>query len=224
MRVDYALQRLNMVESQVRPNDLTDRRIVHAMMSVAREAFLPERLHGVAYGDGELMLTPPETGDGGRQVLAPRTVAHLLQELDVSGDDVALLVGAGCGYEAALLAHLVQTVVAVEADRTLAAGAERALADQDVSNVVVVAGALDAGYAGEGPYDAIMINGAVDDVGAELLDQLKDGGKLVGLRRRDGVTRVACWQRDGEQFSDVDLMVAAGCVLEPFERKAAFVF
>ena len=222
--VDFKLQRLNMVESQVRPSDLTDRRITAAMLATAREAFLPQMLHGVAYSDGELVLPAAEAGGYGRSMLAPRTVAQMIQALELESGDVVLLVGAGSGYEAALLADMVQTVVGVECDAALAAAAEAALQEQDVSNAVIVQGPLDAGFMKEGPFDAIMINGGVDAVGDALLDQLKDGGRLVAVRRQAGVTRLARWQRVGERFSVVEYGAAAASVLPGFGVEPAFVF
>ncbi|MGI9475134.1 MAG: protein-L-isoaspartate O-methyltransferase family protein, partial [Hyphomicrobiaceae bacterium] len=112
--VDFAEQRLNMVESQVRPNDLTDRRITSAMLEVAREAYLPAALQGVAYSDGELSLAAIEGAMTDRLVLSPRTIAQMIQALDLEARDVVLLIGTGSGYEAALLSLIAQTVVCIE--------------------------------------------------------------------------------------------------------------
>jgi len=220
--VDFALQRLNMVESQVRPSELTDRRIANAMLEVARERFLPAALQGVAYSDGELMLG--DDGRAARQMLAPRTVAQMLQSLDVSGDDIVLLIGAGAGYEAALVAKMAQTVVVVESDEALADAADKALSEDDASNAVVVGGALADGCASEGPFDTILINGGVESVPVALLDQLKDGGRLVAIRRHDGVSRLVRWQRVGEQYSLTEFGAAAANVLPAFATEPSFVF
>jgi protein-L-isoaspartate(D-aspartate) O-methyltransferase len=222
--VDYALQRLNMVESQIRPSDLTDRRIAVAMLNVAREAYLPKSLRGVAYSDGELLLNDVADAEPGRQMLAPRTVAHMLQDLELEAGDVVLLVGVGSGYEAALLSHIVQTVVGVEPDKGLAASAEASLASEDVGNVAVVQHPLEDGVANEGPFDAIMINGGVDEVPPGLLDQLKDGGRLVAVRRDGGVTRLCRWQRVGVRFAQSDRETAAAAILPAFAKEALFVF
>lgn len=225
--IDFGVQRLNMVESQVRPSDLTDRRIANAMLATPREAYLPETLHGVAYSDGELRLElakdkPIETG--ARGVLSPRTVSQMIQALNLEAEDIVLLIGAGSGYEAALLAQIAQTVVSVESEAGLAEHAETVLQEQGVGNAVVVQGALSDGVAGEGPFDAIMINGGVDAVGDGLLDQLKDGGRLVAIRREAGVTRLTRWQRIGERFSISAQAAAAADILPEFAAEAAFVF
>jgi protein-L-isoaspartate(D-aspartate) O-methyltransferase len=222
--VDFALQRLNMVESQVRPSELTDRRIANAMLDVARESFLPADLQGVAYSDGELMLGTGGEALPNRQLLAPRTVAQMLQALDLDPEDIVLLIGAGTGYEAALVARMAQTVMVVEADEALANWADKALSEQDVSNAVVVQCPLEGGCPAEGPFDTILINGGVDTVPAALLDQLKDGGRLVAIRRSDGVSRLVRWQREGDQYSLTELGAAAGDVLPAFANEPAFVF
>ena len=222
--VEFAEQRLNMVESQVRPSDLTDRRITTGMLAVAREAYLPADLQSVAYSDGELSLDGIDGAKAGRSALAPRTVAQMLQLLELDAQDIVLLVGAGAGYEAALLSSIVQTVVGIEADPALAKWAETALQNQDIGNAAIVESALELGYAGEGPYDAILINGGVDDVPDGLLDQLKDGGRLVAVRRSQDLTRLVRWQRIGEQYSQTEYAVVAAPVLPAFARKPAFVF
>jgi protein-L-isoaspartate(D-aspartate) O-methyltransferase len=222
--VDFALQRLNMVESQVRPSELTDRRIANAMLDVTRESFLPASLQGVAYSDGELMLSVMGDAASNRQVLSPRTVAQMLQSLDLNSNDIVLLIGAGSGYEAALVSKIAQTVMIVESDEDLARQADNALSAQDVSNAVVIHGALADGCSAEGPFDKILINGGVDFVPGALLDQLKDGGRLVAIRRKDGVSRLVRWQREGEQYSLTEFGAAAADVLSAFAKEASFVF
>jgi protein-L-isoaspartate(D-aspartate) O-methyltransferase len=224
--VDYSLPRLNMVESQVRPNELTDRRIARVMMAVPREAYLPAALHGLAYSDAELPLDQIEGAGGARRMLSARTASMLIQALEVGAGDVVLLVGSGTGYEAALLAHMAQTVVCLEDNPALAQFSERTLSSQGIANTAVVTGPLASGWPDEGPYDGIMINGAVDEVGDALLDQLKDGGRLTAVHRLPlgRVHRVAVWQRVGERFPRVERGEAGGAVLPGFERGEAFTF
>ncbi len=222
--VEYALQRLNMVESQVRPSNLTDRRIARAMLETARETFLPEQLQSVAYSDMELMIAGDNEGQEARALLAPRTVAQMIQALELDDDDVVLLVGAGSGYEVALLAKIAQTVVALESDAALASAAEAALEAEESSNAVVVTGPLADGYASEGPFNAIFVNGGVDDVPTRLLDQLKDGGRLTAIRREGELARLVVWLRVGEHFSVSERNTAAAAVLPGFAREPVFEF
>ena len=213
---DFATQRKFMVDTQVRPSDVTDRRIIAAMLTVPREAFVPTALQSIAYMDEQLKL------GGGRCLLAPRTLAKMLQNLDILAEHTVLDIGGATGYSAAVLARLALRVVAVECDQALVAQARTALAGIDT--IKLVTGALPAGCPDEGPYDAILINGAVAGVNAALLDQLKDRGRLVAIQLERGVGRATIWRRFGTTFDQRVLFDAGAPILPGFERKVEFVF
>jgi protein-L-isoaspartate(D-aspartate) O-methyltransferase len=223
MHVDYVLQRKNMVESQVRPSDVTDRRIIRAMLDVPREVFLPADRRSVAYMDENVSL-----GSVGqkatRWLMAPRTLAKLVQLLEIGDRDVVLDVGGGSGYSAAILSKIAQTVVAVESEAAVVTRAGEALAESGIDNVAVITGDLTRGYPSEGPYDAILIAGAVSDVPASLLDQLKDGGRLATVVTEDGVGRATLWRRIGGHFDRRTAFEAGLPVLPGFEEAPTFVF
>lgn len=222
-KIEPAMQRLNMVESQVRPSDVTDRRIIRAMLDVPREAFVPTPLKPVAYMDDALPLT---TGDGvspARGLMAPRAFAKLVQLADLGADSVVLDVGCATGYSTAVLARIAQTVVALESDPVLAETASKTLDSLGFDNVAVVTGSLDAGYPAEGPYDAIVIAGAVEVVPPALLDQLKDGGRLVTILA--GVPgQATVWRRIGRHFDKRKAFESAAPAMPGFEAKREFVF
>ena len=218
--VDAAEQRHNMVESQIRPSDITDRRVVRAMQSIAREEFLPEALRSLAYFDGELALP----GNGKRTELAPRVWAKLMQAAKLSENDVILDVGAATGYSAALLATIGETVVALEEDQELAKTATETLARLSVDNVAVIKGPLNIGYEKAGPYDVIMIEGAVSAPPETLLSQLKDGGRLVAILQTGGTGQACCWQRVGDAFSKRHCFDASAPFLPGFAPVEAFSF
>ena len=146
--MDYSTQRTNMVESQVRPSDVTDRRILRAMAEVPRELFVPDALRSLAYGDGGVRLAK-----GGRSLMAPRTFAKLLQAANLEQTGSVLIVGAGTGYSAAVASPLAAEVVALECDERLAGQARKALADLGLGNVSVVTGELPDGWVQEAPYE-----------------------------------------------------------------------
>lgn len=214
--VDTALQRTNMVESQVRPSDVTDRRVIRAMLAVPREQFLPEALKPVAYMDGELAL------GGGRAVLAPRTFARLVQLANLVDGASVLDVGAGAGYSSAVLARMGARVTALESDAGLAEAARRNLAAAKVEGVAVVSGALPAGSADHGPYDGIVIEGAVEEVPGALLDQLKDGGRLVAILMNGSAGRAVAWQRSGGGFERLEGFDASAAPVAGFQKPAVF--
>ena len=221
--VDAATQRLNMVESQVRPSDVVDRRIPSAMSAVSREAFVPQESQSIAYMDTDL---PIGGGKEGRRVLlAPRVLAKMVQHLELEGTDIVLEIGCGTGYGTAILSKIAQTVVGVEEDADLVASATSNLSAAEVDNAAVVQGQLRDGHATEGPYDAILINGAVSaDMPAEILDQLKDGGRLVAIVGDHTQGRCMQWRRIGEAFDSRWLFDAAAPILPGFEASPEFVF
>jgi protein-L-isoaspartate(D-aspartate) O-methyltransferase len=224
--VDFATQRLNMVESQVRPSDVTDRRIMTAMRKIAREAFLPESARSIAYADTDLRISI--AGEGGGKatthLIAPRVFARMLQALDLGTSDIVLDIGCGTGYGTAVLASIAQTVVAIEADPLLVAFATRNLEAAEIHNAAVVQKPLTEGYDPEGPYDAILVNGMVDHVPDMLLDQLKDGGRLVAVLNNGRLGEATQWRRLGGSFDKVWLFDAAAPKLEAFSTPAAFAF
>ena len=220
---DSKLQRLNMVESQVRPSDVTDRRIIRAMLEVPREMFVPASLASMAYMDEPL---PVEPANGGalRYLLAPRTLAKLVQLAEVGPQSLVLDVGCSTGYSTAVLAKIAKRVVAVESDHSLAERARRVLGELGLGNAIVIEGALVAGAQAEAPFDAILLNGAVAAMAPPLLEQLKDGGKLVAILSEGPLCRAKVWQRSGK-VCDARLAFDAGAALLPgFERPAGFVF
>ncbi|MGE5266696.1 MAG: protein-L-isoaspartate O-methyltransferase family protein [Deltaproteobacteria bacterium] len=223
MSSDLSLQRLNMVESQVRPSDVTDRRIPRAMNAVPREAFVAAARRSLAYLDIDL---PVDTAGpaSGRVMLAPRTFAKLLQLARIEPGDIVLDVGCATGYSAAILGRLAQTVVAVESDAGLAQEATRVLQTLGADNVAVVNGDLAAGYPSEGPFDAIVLEGAVASVPDALLGQLRDGGRLVAIVSDGRSGRAVVFQRTGETVSESDGFDAMAPFLPGLAPVQRFVF
>ncbi len=222
--IDVKNQRLNMVESQVRPSDVTDRRIIRAMLETPREQFAPPSYKPMAYMDEQIPLTKAPPGAEPRALLAPRTLAKLIQLAEISAGDVVLDVGCGSGYSAALIGQLAETVVALESDAALAESATKALQDLSMDNVAVVSGSLPDGYPDEGPYDAIFVGGRVDEIPPALLDQLKDGGRLVAVRGAPKYARAVLWRRVGANFDEKEYFEAGAPMLPGFAKAKEFVF
>lgn len=172
---DFAARRTVMVDTQVRPNDVTKYPVIEAMLAIPREEFVPAALRSVAYSGENLAI-----GDR-RVVLEPRTLAKLIDGLDIQQGDLVLDLACGYGYSAAVIARLAEAVVAIEEDEIMAAEAEKRLADADVFNVATLHGDLTEGNPKQGPYDVILIEGAVEEVPATILDQLKEGGRIGAL-------------------------------------------
>jgi protein-L-isoaspartate(D-aspartate) O-methyltransferase len=221
--IDSKQQRINMVESQVRPSDVTDRRIIRAMLEVPREAFVPQSLQELAYMDESVAATDDVGGTPGRCLLAPRTFAKLVQLAEIGSDAVVLDVGCATGYSTAILARLAKAVVAVEVDAALAARATQTLRQIGVGNTVVIEGALERGAPSHAPFDAILLEGAVPQVPQALLEQLKDGGRLVTVIAEGVLGRAQVWRRSGKVFDARPVFDAGAQPLPGFARKAEFV-
>jgi protein-L-isoaspartate(D-aspartate) O-methyltransferase len=221
---DFSVQRLNMVESQVRPSDVTDQRIIRAMLEVPRELFVPAEMAPLAYIDDPVPVAARAKGGEARCLLPPRTLAKLLQLLEIEPQAAVLDVGCATGYSTAVLARLARRVVALEADRGLAQAARRTLEGLGVANATVVDGALTGGAAAHGRYDAILVNGAVPGVPPELLDELADAGRLVAVLRRGPVCRAHVWRRSGSTVDEQPAFEAAAAPLPGFEEPAEFIF
>ena len=172
---EFARRRTIMVDTQVRPSDVTKFPIIEAMLTVPREAFVPDTLREAAYAGEHLDL------GGGRQLLEPRTFAKMLEAVNVQPNETVLDIGCGLGYSSAVAAHMAEAVVAVEDDAARVAEAEAALGLTGEDNVAVVEGALAEGAAKAGPYDVILIEGGVEVVPDALLDQLKEGGRIAAI-------------------------------------------
>lgn len=183
---DFATRRVMMVDTQVRPSDVTKFPIIEAMLSVPREVYVPRDKREAAYVGENLQIRQ------NRVVLEPRTLAKLLDALDIHPDEVVLDLGCGLGYSTAVIARLADAVVAVEEDEGLAADAQHTLSSEAVDNAAVIVGPLADGAAKHGPYDVITIQGGVESVPQGLIDQLKDGGRIgaVFMEGDLGVARV----------------------------------
>jgi protein-L-isoaspartate(D-aspartate) O-methyltransferase len=219
---DFATARLKMVDGQVRPSDVTDLRIIDAMLSVPREAFVPEHQRALAYLDLDL-----DVGEGGpakRFLIKPVVIAKMLQAADIRDTDAVLVVGCASGYLAALVAKLARHVAATECDPSLVAKARDVFAELGIGNVTVKAAAVAEGDSENAPYDVIILNGATEIVPDGLYRQLKEGGRLVGVFAMTQPQRAVIVTRSHDDFGNRALFDAAIPVLPGFERPPAFVF
>jgi len=205
-----------MVDTQVRPSDVTKFPVIEAMLAVPREAFVPEEKREAAYVGENLDL------GRGRVVLEPRTLAKMLDALDIQRDELVLDIGAAFGYSAAVIARMAEAVVALEEREAWAEEAQSLLAEHGADNVAVHVGALTEGAAQHGPYDVICIEGAVEHLPEALLAQLKDGGRMAALFIEGalGVVRVG-YKIDGRMNWRFAFNAGAP-VLPGFERHTAF--
>ena len=205
-----------MVASQLRTNAVSDVRVVAAMDTVAREAFLPAELASLAYRDTAVPL------GHGRAQNVPIATGRLLTQVELRADDRVLLIGAAGGYTAAVLAELVADVVAVESDPTLASVARAALTGID--RVMLIEGPLEAGHPAGAPYDVIVVDGAVEELPAALIEQVAIGGRVVAGILDRGVTRLSAGRRTTGGFGLLDFADIDCVPLPGFARPRTFTF
>jgi protein-L-isoaspartate(D-aspartate) O-methyltransferase len=178
---DYEARRIAMVESQLRPNEVTDVRLLAAMRTLPRERFVPQAFKGLAYMDEDIEVSPARDGAPARFLLSPMVQARLIQLAEIGPNDKILDVGCATGYSTVMLARLASHVVGLEADPELAAAAKANVASlKDVHAEIVEAGLVD-GWAAGGPYDVIVLEGSVPEVPGTLFAQLAKGGRLVAV-------------------------------------------
>jgi protein-L-isoaspartate(D-aspartate) O-methyltransferase len=217
--MDFALSRFNMVEGQIKTNRVTDPYVIDAMAEVPRESFVPISKKGFAYIDDALEVAK------GRFLIEPLVLARMLDAAALSEDDVVLDIGCTTGYSTAVIAKIVNTVVAVESDAELAKLATSTLNSLGIDNAIVVNADLKDGYPKQGPYNVIVFNGAITEIPQNIKDQLAEGGRLLVITQgTSSMSTVSVYTRNNRIFSKRDIMEAGVSVLPGFEIEKGFTF
>ncbi len=221
--INFEQARKNMVDCQIRPNNVTDLAVLAAFSAVPREEFVPTRNRELAYVDEDIAVHTDSVGAYKRYLMESMSMARLVELAGIEDDDIVLDIGSGTGYSTAVLSLLCNSVVALECDDVLAAQAEERLTELNYDNAVVVTGPLEKGYASEGPYDVIFVGGEVDFVPEALLSQLKDGGRLVVVEGLGNCGSARLYVKDGEVVSGRSVFNCAVKPLPGFQRAEEFV-
>jgi len=215
---DFASQRFNMVASQILANGVTQERLLDAFRQIRREAFLPAAKCALAYADAAIEIV------GGRWQLEPRTFAKLVELAQITPSDTVLDVGCATGYSTAVLAKIAGRVVALEQDADLVRIASERLHEAGVQNATIVQGSLSDGSPAGGSYDAIVIEGAIEQTPQRLLAQLADGGRLVAIMQREAQGQAIIYLNEEGRVGRRGAFDASAPVLPGFGQPAAFVF
>jgi len=213
---DYTTRRIAMVDTQVRPSDVTKFPIIQAMLSVPRELLVAHDLKDVAYLGNNLDV------DDGRVVLEPRTFAKMLDALDIRKNELVLDIGTAYGYSSAVIAQMAEAVIAVEDDDARARDAQSALIDLNYDNVVVHQGPLAEGAAEHGPFDVIVVQGGVAEISKNLEAQLKIGGRIACLFMDGQLGEVRLGMKTEAGISWRQIFNASAPVLAGFAKKQEF--
>jgi protein-L-isoaspartate(D-aspartate) O-methyltransferase len=214
----FEAARRSMVDSQLRPNKVTDQALLDAMAVIPREQFVPAAFRAAAYVDEDVPL------GNGRFLLEPMVLGRLIQAAAPTRSDSVLDVGSATGYGAAVLSRLAATVVGLEIDGPMADRANSELSALGIANAMILQGPLEQGVPRQAPYNVIVIEGLADEVPPMLLGQLADGGRLVGVVRDRGVGRAMLLTRNGEIISTRVLFDASVSMLPGLQCQPGFVF
>ena len=221
---DFKLARANMVESQIRPNAVTDPELLRALFETPREQFVPTALKPLAYIDGVLRVEEARDHRPARHLLSPMVLAKLVQLAGPRKTDRILDIGCATGYSTAILAQLGASVVALENDAGLTAMAKEALSGLGLTNVTFVMGPLEAGAPESAPYDIIFLNGRAAHLPEPLLAQLAEGGRLVAPMGADTAGKAKLVRKVDGRYQERTAFEAGAPLLPGFEPKKAFVF
>ena len=216
--MDFAQARTAMVDSQVRPNDVTKYSIIDALQTIERENYVPDQFRAVAYADAPIRLSSD------RVLLDARVFSKLLDELNILPTEFVLDIGAGLGYSTAVIARLAEAVIGVEDDEKLVSDASENLQAAQIDNAMVAHAPLTKGAAKHGPYDVIVVEGAVENFPDGLLAQLKDGGRVGAIFVKDGVGTARIGLKNGDRIGWRDTFNADAPVLTGFEIEQGFTF
>lgn len=215
---DFAAARTAMVDCQIRPSDVTRYPIIAATLAVPREDFVPGDMRSVAYAGDDIALSADRT------ILAPRTFAKMLDALALTGAELVLDIGCALGYSTAVIAHMSEAVIGLEQDEAYASEAGTALTKIGADNAVIEVGPLGEGAAAHGPYDAMIIQGAVEVLPQTIIDQLRPDGKIVMLKVEGALCYAALGVKGSNGISWRRIFDATAPILPGFAAKPAFVF
>jgi len=224
MTADFTLQRIKMIDGQLRTTDVTDSQLLTAMGTLPREEFVPSRRRALSYIDEDIEVAEARDGQLARFIMEASPFAKLVQLARVRPGDFVLDVGCTTGYSSAVLSKLAGSVIALESDPDLEARATDILSRLGCDNVAVVGGKLADGCAEQGPFDLIILEGAVDYVPDTLLAQLKDGGRLVAVIGHGNAGRATLFIKEGDVISSHAAFNAAIKPLPEFIREPSFEF
>ena len=221
---EFEDMRRRMVDNQLRTRDITDYRILDAMGAVPRELFVPKSKRPFAYSDRDIEVKPADETGPARYLISAQVFGKLVQLADIDSSDIVLVVGCASAYATAVLARIANSVVGVEGNEALAQASSEALVEQGIDNAAIVAGDPTKGLASEGPFDVILIEGAVDEIPEALTGQLKDGGRLVCVKGRGGSSEAMLVTCSEGQASARPAFNACVPTLPGFQKAPEFAF
>lgn len=217
--IDTAEMRQSMVKCQIQPCDVTSAQIAGAFSQIPKEKFAPRQLKRIAYMDDEFPLPH------GRFMLRPQILAKMISVANPTAQDRVLHIGCGLGYGTAILSLLSNFVVGLESYTDLSQQAEEILSELDTQGVEIVNGPLNQGWDEYAPYSLILIEGRIDVLPNDLIDQLQEGGRIVAIKQQaNGRSECVLIQKNQGVLTEISQFDARCPYLEGFQKAQEFVF
>ena len=216
--MDSHLLNKNMVEGQIKPIGGMQKNILQAFSSVNRDDFVPQNLKENCYSEKNLFLKRD------RFVLKANLIAKIISALNISNEENVLVIGSSTGYSSAIISRLAETVISIEEDQELLDFSEEAIKKNGIDNIVFINNAMIEGCSEQGPFNAIIIEGAIDEVPPKILNQLEDNGRLIAMINNKGVSNVIEYQKKNNIFTDRFLFSCTAPKLKCFDKRKSFSF
>ena len=217
--MEFHIARQNMIENQIKPSGVTDNSIINAMADLPREKFVSSDAATVCYSDKEIFL-----GDE-RYMMAPTLLASLLQEARIAEEHLVLNIGCGSGYSVAVLSRICRAVVGIEENPTLFEKASSLMVELGIDNALIVKKPLVNGYSKQAPYDAIVFNGAIEELPKKIIGQLANGGCIASVMRvNSNLGKAVITRKFGKLITATEIFDAWTPYMPQFNKKSSFKF
>ena len=216
--MDSHLLNKNMIEGQIKPIGGMQKNILQAFSSVNRDDFVPQNLKENCYSEKNLFLKRD------RFVLKANLIAKIISALNISNEENVLVIGSSTGYSSAIISRLAETVISIEEDQELLDFSEEAIKKNGIDNIVFINNAMIEGCSEQGPFNAIIIEGAIDEVPAKILNQLEDNGRLIAMVNDNGISNVIEYQKKNDTFTDRFIFSCSAPKLKSFDKRKSFSF
>ena len=208
----------NMVEGQIKPINGMNEQLLFAFYSLDRNDFMPETKKEMAYVEKNIIL------ENKRTILKPDLIAKIALNINLKANENVLILGASTGYLSAILSYQAETVIVVEEDEQLIRNAENAIKKYNINNVVFIKNEIAKGYSEQSPFNAIIIEGAIQIVPNNILDQLEEGGRLLAIIQDEVVCTAKLFKKNRNSFWEKNLFNCSVPALEVFKKKNSFSF
>ncbi len=207
-----------MVEGQIKPIGGMQKNVLDAFNSINRDDFVPKNLKGNSFSERNLFLKRD------RFILKANLIAKIISVLNISNEENVLVIGSSTGYSSAVISRIAETVISIEEDKELLVFSEEAVKKNGIDNIVFINNAMIEGCPEQGPFNAIIIEGTIDEVPLKILNQLEHNGRLIAMVNNNGISNVIEYQKKNDTFTDRFIFSCSAPKLKSFDKRKSFSF